>query len=360
MRQLLLREPGAPPDLVVEDWDWRYAEARQRAELGGDPAQLRQYLAVDDVLRGFLALSEEVFGIRLEERLERRGWHPDVRAFDLIDRDKATVRGRMFFDPFVRPGKQGPAFAEVIDPGAPAGSTAPRPPVLALVTNFPAPGPTPSLLGLDQVEMLFHEYGHVLDFALGAEPFALQRFEAWVPMDWVEGPSGFLGRWGIQPAVLARLGRHHETGEPIPPELVEALDRLESLNAAVRALRHLSMGLLDVLLHGEAARSVEEADREGWRLRGISRPEGTCFPATFPHLLGGYDGAVYGFVWAQVLRDDLLSRFERDGVLSPETGAAYREAILEPSWARDPLVGLQAFLGRSWSVDAFMRRMGGS
>jgi Zn-dependent oligopeptidase len=357
MRELLTREADAPRDLVVEDWDWRFADARQRAALGGDPGTLREYLEFERVFAGLTALSQDVFGIRLLPRPDRRGWHADVRAFDLVDRDTGIVRARMFFDPFVRPNKQGPAFAEMLDPGSPSGSEAPRPPTMALVTNFPTPGEQPSLLGLEHIDMLFHEFGHVLDFALGAEPFVIHRFDAWTPMDWVEGPSQFLGRWGQHPEVLATFARHHVTGEPIPPALLEALGRLESLNAAVRAMRHLSMGQLDVLLHGEDAVSIDDADRQAWRLRGIPRPEATCFPCSLRHLMGGYDGAIYGFVWSQVLRDDLLARFARDGMTNPSTGAAYRAAILDRPWTRNPLDGLAEFLGRPWSIDAFMVRV---
>jgi thimet oligopeptidase len=359
MREILVAEPGAPADLVVEDWDWRYADNLQRAALGASPEAVRAYLAFDDVFRGFAALSEEVFGIRLVERPERRGWHPDVRAFDMVDRDSGTPRARMFFDPYVRPGKQGGAFADMLDPGESGQSGPARLPVMALVTNAAVPSNEPSLFGPEQLDMLFHEYGHVLDFALGSEPFVLHRPDYWVPMDWVEGPSQFLGRWGQHPGVIARFARHHQTGQPIPSELLDAMGRLESLNAAVRAMRHLSMGRLDTLLHGPDPLTVDAANRASWPLRGTPFPEGTCFPAGMIHLLGGYDGAVYGFVWSQVLRDDLMSRFEAEGLTSPAAGAAYRASILDPSWTRPPLDGLATFLGRPWSMDAFLARQEG-
>ena len=95
-------------------------------------------------------------------------------------------------------------------------------------------------------------------------------------------------------------------------------------------------------------------------MRGTPMPEGTVFPATMIHLLAGYEGAIYGFVWSQVLRDDLMSRFEREGMLSPAVGAAYRRDLLERGWTRDPLDGLEAFLGRPWSSDAFLWRVQGA
>jgi Zn-dependent oligopeptidase len=353
MLAVLLAEPGAAQDLVVEDWDWRHADALQRRARGVDPEALRAYLGFEDVFGGLRALSEEVFGVRLEERPGREAWHPDVRAFDMVDRDSGAPLAHLFVDPFVRPGKQPGAFAGPLDPGDPATG---RLRSLILVTNAPSPADGPSLLGTQEIDMLFHEYGHALDFALERSPFALHRFEAWVPMDWVEGPSQFLGRWGLQPEVIGRYARHHVTGEPAPGELLEALGELESLNAATRSLRHLSMGRLDVLLHGPDPVDLDDANRRSMAMRGLPVVEGTFFPATFIHLLAGYEGAIYGFVWSQVLRDDLMSRFAGEGMLSPAVGADYRRHLLELPWSRDPLDGLTAFLGRPWSSDAFLAR----
>jgi Zn-dependent oligopeptidase len=228
---------------------------------------------------------------------------------------------------------------------------------MALCASAPVPSDGPSLLSLTDIEVLFHEYGHVLDFALEPSPFAIHRPEQWIPMDWVEGPSGFLGRWGKHPAVLAGFARHHVTGEPLPQELLEPLERVESLNLAMRILRWLSIARYDLLLHGEEPVTVEEAVRRSWPLRGTALPEGTCEPAAIPHLAAGYDCAVYGWVWATALSDDLLSRFEAEGMTSAGPGMAYRRAILEGPWTEDVMVGHQAFMGRPWSTDAFFARM---
>ncbi|HEX8025712.1 MAG TPA: M3 family metallopeptidase [Candidatus Limnocylindrales bacterium] len=354
MRDALAAEPGAPPDLVVEDWDWRHADTLQRRAAGVSPEELRAYLPFEAVFEGLRRLSEDVFGVRLEAHPERTGWHPDVRAFDMVDRDSGAVLAHLFVDPYARPGKQPGAWAGAMDAGDPASG---RPRTIILATNAPSPADGPSLLGSVEVDALFHEYGHALDFGLEQSPFVLHRSEAWSPMDWVEGPSQFLGRWGAHPKVLATYARHHETGAPVPDSLLRALEALEPLNAATRSLRHLSMGRLDVLLHGEAVVGLDEANERSWAVRGTPFVEGSFFPASFIHLLAGYEGALYGFVWSQVLRDDLMSRFEREGMLSPLAGAAYRRHVLEWPWSRDPLEGLAAFLGRPWSSEAFLARV---
>jgi Zn-dependent oligopeptidase len=353
MREALRDEAGSPADLVVEDWDWRHADALQRRAAGVDLDAMRAFLPFEAVFAGLRELSAEVFGVRLIEQTGCTAWHADVRAFDLVDRDTNGLIAHLFVDPFVRPGKQGGAFALPLDFGDPATGQLPT---LLLVTNAPAPAHGPSLLGIQETDALFHEYGHILDFALGPGPYVLHRHESWTPMDWIEGPSQFLGRWGLQPRVIARFARHHQTGEPVSPQLVAALESLESLNLATRSLRYLSMGRLDAMLHGAAAIDLDEANRAAMAARGMPFPEGTFFPATFLHLLAGYDGAIYGFLWSQVLRDDLMSRFERDGLLSPQVGAAYRRAVLERPWTQDPLEGLAAFLGRPWNAAAFLAR----
>ena len=354
MRGLLLSEPGASPDLVVEDWDWRYADAAQRGAAGADLEQLRAYLELEGVVRGLADLSESVFGVRLVEHPERTGWHPDVRAFDLEDRDSGEVLARTFFDPYVREGKAGNPFAELLDPGLRGAAGLDRPPTLALMASAPEPSHGPSLIAFDDVDTLFHEYGHILDFGLAQSRFALQRGEAWIQSDWVEGPSLFLGAWGRHPEVMAHFGRHHLTGEPIPADILEPLQPLASLNTAVRMVRWLSMARVDVLLHGEEPMTIDETTRRSWSMRGTPIPEGTCEQATYPQLIIGYDCATYGFVWDTILRDDLMSRFEHEGMTSPELGMAYRRAILEAPWTRDPLGGHAEFMGRPWSTDAFM------
>jgi thimet oligopeptidase len=356
MAALLRAEPDAPADLVVEDWDWRYADRLQRTALGVDHEALAEYIELDHVLEGLASLSEEVFGVRLVPHPERTGWHPQVRPFDLVDVASGLVLAHLFVDPFVRHGKQPGAWMEILLPGGGWRGEA-RPPTLSLVFNAPDPGDGPSILPPDEVETVFHEYGHVLNFSLGCSRFVLHR-PNWIAMDFVEGPSSFLGRWGLQPEIISRFARNRLTGEPIPAKLLEGLTRAESLNAAIKLERMLSMGWLDALLHGEELLSIEEANRRSWPPRGTPFVEDSWVPASLTHILGGaYDAALYGYAWSEVIRDDLLGRFEAGGMTSPEVGAAYRSAILEVPWTADPVAAVNGFLGRRWSADAFLARV---
>jgi Zn-dependent oligopeptidase len=353
MRRLLVEETGDPA-AVVEEWDWRYLDVRQRAAIGVDPQALRDYLPFEDVLAGMFAAVESVFGVRTEPRPDRTAWHPDVRSFDLVDRDGGALIGHLYVDPFARPGKAGNAYMDLLDPGDPGRFGEPRTPVYLLGTNAPQPLTGASTLGFIEVDQLFHEFGHVLDFALDRARWRELR-DDWIEFDWVEGPSLFLGRWGQQAAVLKSFARHVVTREPIPDDLLDALASLESLNSGIRALRYLSMGRLDMLVHAADPISVTDADRLAWADRGIPFVEGASFAGTFLHIVRGYDGAAYGFLWDQALRDDIFTAFEAD-LTSAATGERYRACVLEAPWTEPPLEGLRRFLGRDWSAKPMLDR----
>jgi Zn-dependent oligopeptidase len=358
MEAVLRTEPGAPADLRLQDWDWRYADAIQRRELGVDQERLSEHFELGRVLDGLATLSAQVFGIRLDAHPERIGWDPAVRPFDLVDAATGRLLAHLFVDPWSRPGKQAGAWMEILFPGGGRHDEA-RPPTLSLVLNVPPPGDGPALLRAVEVETLFHEYGHVMNAACGANRFVAHRSQ-WLPFDFIEGPSEFNGRWGLRPPVVARYACHYQTGEAIPPDLVNALVRSEALNAAFQLQRILSLGRFDALVHGPAPISIEDATRAAWSIRGLPFVEGTSQPASLDHILGGaYDAALYGYAWSEVIRDDLLERFEGGGLTSPAMGAAYRRDILAVSWYDDPVAAVNAFLGRAWSVDAFLRRAAG-
>jgi Zn-dependent oligopeptidase len=355
MTQVLRSEMGAPAELVLQDWDWRYADAIQRDALGADPDRLGDYFELEHVIRGLAELSAEIFGMRLEARPDRIGWDPGVRAFDVLDVASGQILAHMFLDPWARAGKQAGAWMEVLLPGGGRHGEE-RPATIQLCLNASPAGDGPALLPAYLVETLFHEYGHVMNFAAGHGRFVVHR-PTWIPFDFIEGPSEFNGRWGLQPAVVARYARHYATGAVIPTDLVEAVQRAESLNLSVEVLRLLAQCRFDALVHGETPISIDDAQTIAWSIRGLPAVPGTCIPAGLTHILGGtYDAALYGYVWSMVIRDDLLERFVEGGLLSPEMGARYRRTLLQVSWLDDPVAAVNSFLGRPWSTDAFLRR----
>jgi Zn-dependent oligopeptidase len=165
--------------------------------------------------------------------------------------------------------------------------------------------------------------------------------------------------WTWDAAVLQRFARHHETGEPIPATLVGQLVAARDLNVAIKALRQCYFGRLDLGMHGpEEERDLDAIYRTAWSTTTLPFPEDTFAPASFGHVMAGYDAGYYGYLWSNVYGDDMFSRFEELGVTSPDVGAAYRRAILEPGGSRDAGELLPVFLGRAPSNRAFLRRLG--
>jgi Zn-dependent oligopeptidase len=165
--------------------------------------------------------------------------------------------------------------------------------------------------------------------------------------------------WMWQPEVLQRFARHHETGEPIPADLVERLVAARDLNVGLSTMRQIFLGEFDLKLHAATDPvDIERATREAYALTGFPFHEGTHFGASFGHLMGGYDAGYYGYLWSKVYGDDMFSVFAKEGVLSPDVGRRYRDEVLAMGYSRDAIDHLRAFLGREPSTDAFLADLG--
>ena len=205
-----------------------------------------------------------------------------------------------------------------------------RRPVSAIVANLTKPtAERPSLLLHDEVVTLFHEFGHILHQTLTTAETA--RFSGTsTERDFVEAPSQIMEHWCWRPEVLTRFARHHETGEPIPTELVDQLVAARDLNVGVANLRQVQFGVLDMGFHGprrpedgttaDGGRDLDAILRRAESVALFDHVEGTFMPANFGHLLGGYDAGYYGYLWSKVYGDDMFSRFAADGVTNPAVG----------------------------------------
>jgi Zn-dependent oligopeptidase len=176
--------------------------------------------------------------------------------------------------------------------------------------------------------------------------------------DFVEAPSQIMEHWVWQPEVLARFACHYRTGEPIPAELVERMAAARYLNVGIRATRQVFFGTMDLALHTAAEPDMDRAIREAWKVTQLPFPEDTFMLAGFGHLMGGYDAGYYGYLWAEVIGDDMWSRFANEGITSPEVGRDYRRAILEPNGSKPGDELVRDFLGRPYSIDSFLRLRG--
>lgn len=347
----------------LQPWDWLYYDARQsRESYGVDKQAVSQYLPLDAVIDGLFGLTGEVFGLEYREIPDPQAWHPSVRAFEILDRASGELLARFYADLFPREGKYGhaAAFPLVIEHERADGTR--EVPVSAIVANFTPPSAdAPSLLthgDHGEIETFFHEFGHILHMSLSRARYT--RFSgAETEWDFVEAPSQIMEHWVWQPEVLGRFARHHRTGEPLPMELLHRMIAARYLNVGLRNTRQIFFGTMDLALHATAEPpDLDAATRDSFAVTQLPYPEGTFMLAGFGHLMGGYDAGYYGYLWAEVIGDDMWSRFATEGITSVEVGSAYRQAILEPNGSKpgDELVA--SFLGRPASIEAFLRLRG--
>jgi Zn-dependent oligopeptidase len=177
--------------------------------------------------------------------------------------------------------------------------------------------------------------------------------------DFVEAPSQIMEHWTWEPSVLGRFARHFATDESMSEDLIDRLRAARFVDEGIKSSIQAFYGQIDLALHAEpVAPDLDEALRRTHQITGMPYPEGTFMLAGFGHLVGGYDAGYYGYLWAEVIGDDMFSRFAAEGVTSPIVGADYRREILEPNGSRDADDLVRAFLGREPSNEAFLRLRG--
>jgi Zn-dependent oligopeptidase len=350
-------------------WDWRYYDTQlRRTEYGVDMHAVAAYFPLQQVLDGLLEITAEVFGLEYRPLTGVPVWHPDVRSYTIVDRATGEAVAVAHMDLHPREGKFSHAAAFDLVPGRRLVDGTYRTPVSAIVANFTKPtAGRPSLLLHDEVVTLFHEFGHVLHQTLTRA--ATARFSGTnTERDFVEAPSQIMEHWCWRPEVLTRFARHHETGEPIPTELVDQLVAARDLNVGVVNLRQAQFGILDMGFHGprrpedgttaDGGRDLAAILRRAEAVALFDHVEGTFMPANFGHLLGGYDAGYYGYLWSKVYGDDMFSTFLAAGVTDPAVGRSYRAAILEKGGSVPATEMLEDFLGRAPNNEAFLAGLG--
>jgi thimet oligopeptidase len=347
----------------VQAWDWLYYDTRQsREQYGVDQNEVSEYLPLDGVLDGMFAITGDVFGLDYRRVDDAKAWHPSVQLYEIHDRDSGELLAHFYADLFPREGKYGHAAAFPLVIGRRQADGSYAKPVTAIVANFTPPsGDRPALLRHGQhgeVETLFHEFGHVLHMSLTKAEFV--RFSgAETEWDFVEAPSQIMEHWVWEPEVMQRFARHYRTGEPLPEELARKMAESRYLNVGIRATRQVWLGSMDLALHtSTTVPDMDRVMRDAFTVTGIAYPEDTFYLSGFAHLVGGYDAGYYGYLWAEVIGDDMFGRFASQGILSPEVGRAYRRAVLEPNGSRPADEILLEFLGRPPSNETYLRMRG--
>ena len=344
------------PEARLELWDWRYYQQRiLREQHDVDQFAVAEYFPLEETLNGMLDIYASLVGVRFTRIEDARAWQPDVRLYAIEDTISGEHISHAYMDLHPRPDKYGHAAAFTLRPGRETSDGGYQAPVSAIVANFTKPtASTPSLLRHSEVRTLFHEFGHILHQTLTLARFT--RFSGTsVERDFVEAPSQMLEHWVWDADVLGGFARHHESGEPLPAELLQKLIESKNVGSGLFWLRQVYFARLDLAYHGPGADKDTNAIAEELHpITGFDFPAGTQFQAGFGHLFG-YDAGYYGYLWSKVFGDDMFTRFEADGLAA---GADYRRLILESGGTTDAEEMVRAFLGREPRNEAFLRDIG--
>lgn len=356
---LLKRERTGNGSATLESWDVAYySNELLKQKHGIDTEIVKEYFPLTSVLEAMFAVYSELFSLVFEKVPDVVLWHEDVALYKVTDTD-GKLRSYFALDLHPREGKYGHAaeFPLRIGRYAPSPGMA-YAPLAAMVTNFPkATSDNPSLMPHDQVETLFHEFGHVMHENLSLNRYFSQSGTI-VSRDFVEAPSQMLEYWVWEPTIIKRLTRHYKTGEPMPEELIEKLVASKNHGAGWFNMRQMVLALFDYKLHTEGGEPAQVFEVVWKELLTIGLPEGQLYPAGFGHMMGGYEAGYYGYMWSQVYAADMFSRFKQEGILNSATGMDYRQKVLSKGSSRDELDSVRDFLGRDISNEAFLKELG--
>ena len=350
-----------PKGSKIEPWDWAYyAEKVRKAKYALDEEQTKPYFQMENVRQGVFDLTTKLFGLKYEKLSDIPTYHAEVEGFKVMDAD-STLIGVILTDYFPRETKRGGAWMnnfvnqEVID-GVDIR------PVIVNVGNFAKPvDGKPSLLTLDQVETLFHEYGHALHGLLSKCHYKSVAGTS-VARDFVELPSQIMENWAFEPEVLATYARHYETGEVIPAELVAKITAAGTFNQGFMTTELAAAAMLDLKWHmlSKVPADVETFEAEACKAMGlideiIPRYRSTYFAHIFS---GGYSAGYYSYLWAEVLDKDAYELFMQKGIFDSETAMSFRRNVLEMGGSDEPMELYRRFRGADPDPAALVRARG--
>ena len=353
----------------IEAWDVAYASEKLRQQQYAlDEEQLKPYFPLPAVIDGLFGLVQRLYGIRLTPRDGVDVWHPDVRYYDVVDKDGRIFAGA-YIDLYARSGKRGGAWMDVCRARFDDGEHA-QLPVAFLTCNFAPPTEgRPALLMHDDVLTLFHEFGHGFHHLLTEVSLPSIGGIDGVEWDAVELPSQFMENFGWNREALDLFAKHWQTGERLPDQLFERMLAARHFHAGLFLVRQLEFALFDFLLHLEydpakGARTLDVLEQARREVAVLHPPAWHRFPHAFSHIFaGGYAAGYYSYLWAELLSADAFGAFEEKAahgrsVIDAETGDRFRREILAVGASRPALESFVAFRGRKPEPDALLRSHG--
>ena len=353
------------PNARIMVWDWRYyANQRDKQKYAVDKEALRAYFPFQRVLDGMFNIYQSIFGLKFEKIAAPYKWIDDLQLYLVTDAVSGEPLGMFYLDMFPREGKYN-HFAEFeIISGKLLPDGKYQRPTVALLCNFPPPSADkPSLMTHQDVETLFHEFGHCLHSIVTRARYG--RFAGThVPGDFVEAPSQMLQNWVWDKKVLDTFAAdYRDPSKKIPADIVKKLNDAKLANAGVFYRRQFAFASLDLALHDPHPEDMP------YDCVAISNPilekvflpigRSTTFVSYFGHL-NGYDAGYYGYAWADAIAADMATVFEKakNGYLDKQAGMKLRREIYEPGDSRDVTVSIEKFLGRKQSIQPFLKKIG--
>lgn len=347
----------------MEPWDLAYySQLLKKKKYDLDPEMLRPYLELGNVIKGVFGLATRLYGITFKENKEIPVYHPDVKPYEVYDKDGSYL-AVLYVDFHPRKGKRDGAWmTEFQGQWIERDGTNVRPHA-SLVMNFSKPTEDkPALLRLGEVETFLHEFGHSLHGI-----FANTRFESLsgtnVWWDFVELPSQFMENFAVEKEFLRTFAFHYQTGEPMPDELIEKVIASRNYGAATACLRQVSFGLLDMAYYTHKEEFTEDIisfEKKAWAPAIIDEQRmDTCMTVQFSHIMaGGYAAGYYSYKWAEVLDADAFSVFKKEGIFNQATAQRFRDNILSRGGTEHPMTLYKRFRGQEPTIDALKARDG--
>ena len=354
---------AAGNDFKIQPWDYYYfAEKVRQRDFALNENEIRPYFAVDSVRNGIFGMASRLYGLSFEEMPDAPKYHPDVKVYDVKD-EKGEHLAVFMTDYFTRPSKRQGAWMEELKTSwiNPDG-TAERP-IIYNVGNFAPPtADAPALLTIDDVQTMFHEFGHALHGMLSRARLKSQSGTS-VDRDFVEFPSQFHEHWAFDPEMLKVYAHHYKTGEVIPDSLVQKISAASKHNMGFATTELAGAALLDLnwgRLNPEGDVDVDAFENSVAEKLGM--PAELTFryrSPYFKHIFGddGYASGYYTYLWAEVFDADAYQLFREKGVFNPELAGKIKH-ILESGASEDPMVLYESFSGRKPSPDALLHQRG--
>jgi len=348
-------------------WDWSfYQNLMLKKKYAVDSQKVMEYFSVDNVIKGLFQVNSTLYNVSYSDVTSQAKsmnlplWHPDVKLFQVKDNASGKVLGHVYMDLYPRDNKYNHAACWGLKVHRINEDGTISLPLAALVTNFNKPTPgKPALMSHDQVETLFHEFGHGMHGILSNTRYA--RFAGTsVAQDFVEAPSQIMENWVWEPSVLKLFAKHYKTGQPLPAAMLESMRKARTLNSGLDTEGQMFLGMMDQAYHTAAGGKIDttKAAYDVYDKVTLWKHVPGTFPqASFGHLVG-YEGAYYGYLWSKVYAQAMFDVFKKKGILNPEVGKLYRDKILSRGGSMDELSMVRDFIGGEPNMNAFLRDLG--